>query len=175
MHDCTVEPLYSGHHWGSTLWPLYMWGVAFVEGFYCLYDFNPDLSFWSFVILQVVALQGWPLRGVPLYDLLTYTYINQARIYQTAIIQNNVMTITTWTSACTTNSGTLLLLLSITDQSFALSNLLNRLILKGERSYDGGRSSASSDSILPITGASLNPWPTFTDNLNVQLTKTQHI
>ena len=36
-----------------------------IEGWggYCLFDFNPDQSFSMAIILQVVALQGWPLRG----------------------------------------------------------------------------------------------------------------
>ncbi len=30
----SVEPLYSGHPWGTTFWPLYT-GVAFIEGLFC--------------------------------------------------------------------------------------------------------------------------------------------
>ncbi len=61
---CTVEPLYSGHPWGTRYWPLYRgglyWGVV-------LYT---NCSFWTWVpgrYTEVVFIQGWPLRGVLLY------------------------------------------------------------------------------------------------------------
>ncbi len=51
---CTVEPLYSGHPWGTTFWPLYRsglyWGVGFVH----------KLFIWDLV--------SWPLYRGGLYS-----------------------------------------------------------------------------------------------------------
>ncbi len=87
----TVEPLYSGHPWRTTFWPLYRdglyWGVV-------LYT---NCSFGTWVpgrYTEVAFIQGWPLRRVPLYsvhltpllqynrervkvDYITHTWIGQ--------------------------------------------------------------------------------------------------
>ncbi len=84
-----MEPLYSGHPWGTKCWPLYRggpyWGVvlythcievAFIQGWPVkrvpLYTTWFSRETYSWLTCQchyseVAFIQGWPLRGIPLY------------------------------------------------------------------------------------------------------------
>ncbi len=54
----TVEPLYSGHPWGTTFWPLYRdgryIGMAFIEGLFCTQNVHLGPGF-------LATIQRWPL------------------------------------------------------------------------------------------------------------------
>ncbi len=61
-----MEPLYSGHPWGTKFWPLYRGGL------YCGVVLHTTCSFGTWIpgrYTEVAFIQGWPLRGVPLYIL----------------------------------------------------------------------------------------------------------
>ncbi len=69
MHACccilrnTVEPLDSGHPWGTTFWPLYTVGVAFIEGLFCTH-LGPE--FLAVILYSGVAVK----RGSTVYPLV---------------------------------------------------------------------------------------------------------
>ena len=58
----TVEPLYSGHPWGTTSWPLYMQGWLLFKGFgtmkVYIAKFIPDQSLWPLYSIWLLFRGG---------------------------------------------------------------------------------------------------------------------